>query len=52
MSSVPSQELATESARAKAGKRGATLVFPDPAPPALTQALSLASYTWKAVGIA
>ena len=26
------------------------MVFPEPAPPALTQALALASYTWKAVG--
>ena len=26
------------------------MVFPDPAPPALAQALSLASYSWKAVG--
>ena len=25
------------------------MVFPEPAPPALTQALALASYTWKAV---
>ncbi|HXW78629.1 MAG TPA: hypothetical protein VEJ84_03975, partial [Acidimicrobiales bacterium] len=26
------------------------MVFPDPAPPALAQALALASYTWKAIG--